>query len=115
MGTLRRNIAQQGETRKLRPKVEAMVFLIASSPAEQLTELVHLERKILVRISTMKVSCESVLKELVGAMTVKCHVAYSPLALHVEMIQEGPVLSFRSSFSRGSLNLNRLPIADGHL
>ena len=27
----------------------------------------------------MKVSCESVLKELVGAMTVKCHVAYSPL------------------------------------
>ena len=38
----------------------------------------------------MKVSCESVLKELVGAMTVKCHVAYS-LALHVEMIQEGSV------------------------
>eukprot|EP00731_Ephydatia_muelleri_P037328 Em0443g3a len=38
--------------------------------AEQLTELVHLERKILVRISTMKVSCESVLKELVGAKTV---------------------------------------------
>ena len=37
MGTLRRNIAQQGETRKLRPKVEAMVFLIASCPAEQLT------------------------------------------------------------------------------
>ncbi|KAL5502372.1 hypothetical protein EMCRGX_G009134 [Ephydatia muelleri] len=34
MGTLRRNIAQQGETRKLRPKVEAM---IASCPAEQLT------------------------------------------------------------------------------
>ena len=63
----------------------------------------------------MKVSCESVLKELVGAMTVKCHVAYSPLALHVEMIQEvGPVFSFRS-FLRGSLNLNRLPIADGHL
>ena len=115
MGTLRCNIAQQGETRKLRPKVEAMVFLIASCPAEQLTELVHLERKILVRISTMKVSCESVLKELVGAMTVKCHVAYSPLALHVEMIQEEPVFSFRSSFVRGSLNLNRLPIADGHL
>eukprot|EP00731_Ephydatia_muelleri_P028216 Em0019g1089a len=42
-----------------------MVFLIASCPAEQLTELVHLERKILVRISTMKVSCESVLKELI--------------------------------------------------
>ena len=63
----------------------------------------------------MKVSCESVLKELVGAMTVKCHVAYS-LALHVEMIQEGSVFfSFRSSFLRGSLNLNRLPIADGHL
>ena len=39
----------------------------------------------------MKVSCESVLKELVGAMTVKCHVAYSTLALHVEMIQEGLV------------------------
>ena len=35
----------------------------------------------------MKVSCESVLKELAGAMTVKCHVAYSS---HVEMIQEGP-------------------------
>ena len=34
MGTLRRNIAQQGETRKLRPKVQAMVFLIASCPAE---------------------------------------------------------------------------------
>ena len=34
--------------------------------------------------------CESVLKKLLGAMTVKCHVAYS-LALHVEMIQEGPV------------------------
>ena len=50
-----------------------MVFLIASCPAEQLTELVHLERKILV--STMKVSCESVLKELVGALTVKCHVS----------------------------------------
>ena len=63
----------------------------------------------------MKVSCESVLKELVGAMTVKCHVTYSPLALHVEMIQEGPVFSFRSSFLRGSLNLNRLPIANGHL
>ena len=25
----------------------------------------------------MKVSCESVLKELAGAMAVKCHVAYS--------------------------------------
>ena len=37
MGTSRRNIAQPGETRKLRPKVEAMVFLIASCPAEQLT------------------------------------------------------------------------------
>ena len=91
-----------------------MVFLIASCPAEQLTELVHLERKILVR--TMKVSsCESVLKELVGAMTVKCHVAYSPLAMHVEMRQEGPVFFFRSSILRGSLNLNRLPIADSHL
>ena len=104
MGTLRRNIAQQGETKKLRPKVEAMVFLIASCPAEQLTELVHLERKILVRISTMKVSCESVLKELVGAMTVKCHVAHSPLALHVEMIQEGPVFfSSAPHFCEGHL------------
>ena len=37
MGALRRNIAKQVETRKLRPKVEAMVFLIASCPAEQLT------------------------------------------------------------------------------
>ena len=34
---MRRNIARQGETRKLRLKVEAMVFLIASCPAEQLT------------------------------------------------------------------------------
>ena len=62
----------------------------------------------------MKVSCESVLKELVGAMTVKCHVAYS-LALHVEMIQEGPVFFLPLLILRGSLNLNRLPIADGHL
>ena len=92
-----------------------MVFLIASCPAEQLTELVHLERKILVRISTMKVSCKSVLKDLVGAMTVKCHVAYSPLVMHVKLRLEGPVFFIRSSFLRGSLNLNRLPIADGHL
>ena len=89
-----------------------MVFLIASCPAEQLTELVHLERKILVRISTMQVSCESVLKELVGVMTVKCHVAYSPLAMHVERRAR---FFFRSSFLRGSLNLNHLPIAEGHL
>ena len=80
-----------------------MVFSIASCPAEQLTELVHLERKILVRISTMKVSCESVLKELVGAMTVKCHVAYSPLVMHVEMIQEGPVFSSAPHFCEGHL------------
>ena len=107
MGTLRHNIAQQGETRKLRPKaVEAMVFLIATFSAEQLTELVHLER--VVRISTMKVSCESVLKELVGAMTVKCHVAYSPLVMHVEMIQEGLVFFFRSHFCEGH-NLSCVP------
>ena len=62
----------------------------------------------------MKVSCESVLKKLVGAMTVKCHVAYSPLALHVEMIQEGPVIPSAPHFCEGHL-LNRLPIADGHL
>ena len=92
-----------------------MVFLIASCPAEQLTELVHLERKILVRISTMKVSCESVLKDLVGAMTVRYHVAYSPVAMHVEMRQKGLFFIIRSSFLRGSLNLNRLPIVDGHL
>ena len=100
--------------RKLRPKVEAMVFLIASCPAEQLTELVHLERKILVRISTMKVSCESVLKELVWAMTVKCHAAYSPLYARGNNTRRARFF-FRSSFLRGSLNLNRLPIADGHL
>ena len=76
-----------------------MVFLIASCPAEQLTELVHLEWKILVRISTMKVSCESVLKELVGAMTVKCHVAYSPLAMQ----QEGPVFSSVPHICEGHL------------
>ena len=48
----------------------------------------------------MKVSCESVLKELVGAMTVKCHVAYSPLALHVEM---GPFFPFAPHFCEGHL------------
>ena len=92
-----------------------MVFLIASCPAEQLTELVHLERKILVRISTMKVSCKSVLKELVGAMTVKCHVAYSLLTMHVEMIyKKGPFFLPLLIFERVTA-LNRLPIADGHL
>ena len=79
-----------------------MVFLIASCPAEQLTELVHWKRKILVRISTMKVSCESVLKELVGAMTVTCHVAYSPLAMHVECYKKGPFLSSAPHFCEGT-------------
>ena len=79
-----------------------MVFLIASCPAEQLTELVHLERKILVRISTMKVSCKSVLKELVGAMTVKCHVAYSLLSdARGNDTQEGPVFSSAPHFCEG--------------
>ena len=92
-----------------------MVFLIASCPAEQLTELVHLERKILVRISTMKVSCESVLKKLVGAMTVKCHVAYSQLAMHVEMIQKGPfflplLIFARVTYSKSSANRGWSPL-----
>ena len=48
----------------------------------------------------MKLSCESVLKEFVGA---KCHVAYSPLAMHVEMIQEGPIFSSAPHFCEGHL------------
>ena len=66
----------------------------------------------------MKVSCESILKELVGAMTVKY--GQMPCGIFTTSNARGndtrrARFFFRSSFLRESLNLNCLPIAGGHL